>query len=274
LSTQPSVTDEPGISVVIPTFQRREACEAAVRSVMGQTLAPLEVIVCDDGSSDDTQEFFEAWALTEPLLRYVRLETNTGTPGAPRNLGVSSARGEWVAFLDDDDRWLRDKLERQAAYLESRKWDVVAGNAWRSGQQLYFPDLVERLEPSRREILRTNPVIISSAVVRKRVLVDAGGFSLVRRLASIADYCLWMSLADTGARFLINPEPVVIYASEGEGRLSHPMDQLDILRQALRRAARTPNDLQLLEAATVHGWRLVKILVRVGLGKADAMGRR
>ena len=101
----------PRVSVVIPTYQRLGACQRAISSALEQELPALEVLVCDDGSADRTREELEAWAGEEPRLRYLRLPRNYGAPAAARNLGTQSARGEWVAFLDDDDQWVPGKLQ-------------------------------------------------------------------------------------------------------------------------------------------------------------------
>jgi glycosyltransferase involved in cell wall biosynthesis len=263
--------DAPAISVVVPTFERPSACRRAVQSALDQTLAPVEILVCDDGSTDKTQSLFEDWARREPRLRYLRLSENTGTPGPPRNHGLHHARGDWVAFLDDDDRWLPEKLERQAAYLSSSRWDVVAGNAWRSTGGLYFPDLDVPAEPSRKQILRNNPVITSTAVARTRLLLAAGGFSTARRLGGIEDYFMWMRLADLGARFLIRPEAVAVYASQPDGRISARMHQFNVVIESLLRVAHDPFDVQRAGAVPTHVWRLLKVAGRAGLERLSSL---
>lgn len=100
------------ISVVIPTYNRAAEIAAAVDSVLAQTLSPHEVIVVDDGSTDATAE------VLAPLLDRIRLvrKPNGGASSA-RNRGVIEATGDWIAFLDSDDTWDADKLEKQAACI-------------------------------------------------------------------------------------------------------------------------------------------------------------
>jgi glycosyltransferase involved in cell wall biosynthesis len=100
------------ISVVIPTYNRARAVVEAVASVQAQTLAPSEIIVVDDGSTDGTAE---ALRQLKAPIRYVAKE-NGGVSSA-RNLGVRLAKGEWIAFLDSDDRWEPIKLERQMDFV-------------------------------------------------------------------------------------------------------------------------------------------------------------
>lgn len=105
-------TSNPQVSVVIPTFARAALVLQAVRSVLQQTFRKLEVIVVVDGGEKDTLTALES--ISSPQLRVLSLQHRVGGSRA-RNEGVQAARGEWVAFLDDDDLWLPDKLEKQLA---------------------------------------------------------------------------------------------------------------------------------------------------------------
>jgi glycosyltransferase involved in cell wall biosynthesis len=100
------------ISVVIPCYNAAAYVGEAVRSVLTQTLPPHEVIVIDDGSTDASATVLSEFGSSVTLVR----QTNQGVAAAV-NLGVSKARGEAIAFLDADDVWLPDKLERQVAVL-------------------------------------------------------------------------------------------------------------------------------------------------------------
>src|ERR1700730_16683321 len=120
----------PRISVVITTFERPDACERALRSVLDQTEPAMEVLVCENGSSDETQPRFEDWARSCEMVRYMRMPQNSGGPAPARNLGIRHARGDWIAFLDDDDQWLPSKLARQRAVMAAAA-DVIATNALR-----------------------------------------------------------------------------------------------------------------------------------------------
>ena len=100
------------VSVVIPTYNREDRLPSAIRSVLEQTAPPAEIIVVDDGSTDDTP----ALVRTFPGVRYLRQE-NQGVSAA-RNHGIGAAKHEWIALLDSDDEWLPRKLERQWSALE------------------------------------------------------------------------------------------------------------------------------------------------------------
>src|SRR5208337_529053 len=104
----------PKVSVVIPTYNRAAKVRSAIESVLDQTFSDLEVIVVDDGSSDDTGKILGA-AFGDRIRYFV--QANQGASVA-RNKGIAEAQGEWIAFLDSDDEWERDKLEWQFKALE------------------------------------------------------------------------------------------------------------------------------------------------------------
>ena len=112
------MTGHPRISVVVPVYNRAELVQRALRSVFAQTFADFELIVVDDGSADDMEKALEQFS--DPRLRLLRHERNRGTAAA-RNTGIREARGAYVAFLDSDDEWLPEMLERQHAPLEASR---------------------------------------------------------------------------------------------------------------------------------------------------------
>jgi teichuronic acid biosynthesis glycosyltransferase TuaG len=246
-------SEPPRISVVIPTYQRLEACKRAIRSALEQELAPLEVLVCDDGSTDRTREELEAWAREDPRLRYLALPRNHGAPAAARNLGTRAARGDWVAFLDDDDMWSDSKLRVQAEQLSTGRYDVVASDATRVSGGAYF-GLSAAIEPDRTELLRHNPIITSTAVARRSLLLDAGGFTdsaVGMSITGVEDYAAWLDLAYRGARFLVLPDELVTYEDTEENRVSRAIARQEAEAAAVRWRLwlRRPVDLTVLGAS-------------------------
>lgn len=234
-----------GLSVVIPTYNRCEDCKRAVTSALEQEPGPLEVLVCDDGSTDDSRVTFERWQAREPRLRYLRLQPNRGTPAPARNLGVTSAQGEWIAFLDDDDRWLPGKLALQLPLLTGHQADVVSSDAIRSNGHRYFaPDNRPPARPARADLEHANPVILSSAIVRRSLLLEAQGFDEDKAIAGVEDYDLWLRLAARGARFAVIDAATVDYRDHGADRFSSASlkTQRALLLVRVRRLLRAPTD--------------------------------
>jgi glycosyltransferase involved in cell wall biosynthesis len=112
---RPAVT--PRVSVIVPTFNRARDIGRCLESLAQQTFRDFEVLVCDDGSKDNTREIVERFK--DRLELQYRWEENFGGPARPRNIGLSLARGEYVAFLDSDDWWMPRKLEQSVRYLDA-----------------------------------------------------------------------------------------------------------------------------------------------------------
>jgi glycosyltransferase involved in cell wall biosynthesis len=231
-----------------------DAAVGAARSALEQTEPALEVIICDDASTDATEATFRNWAAHDERVRYLRNPRNMGTPAVGRNRGVAVARGEWVAFLDDDDAWLPHKLERQRPYLD--RGVVVAANAQRvTCGHRPFPDQPLEKYLDMEDIVIANPVIQSTAMTARDAVVRVGGFPQARWLRGIEDYVLWLKLADRGFRFTVLREHLALYEDRQiEGRLSTPRArrQAALACYLLRRWSGRPRDRLAGRAALGH----------------------
>jgi len=173
----------PRVSVVLPTHNRAALLQRSIESVLAQSFRDFELIVVDDCSTDDTPELLRS--IRDPRVVYVRREEN-GRAAIARNDGIRRARGEFVAFQDDDDVWLVNKLERQVAALDAAgpetglclaghvRW--LADHAIYIGGEKYFERLDFRagqtLTPSADYSLIATPAWL----VRRQLLLDAGLF--------------------------------------------------------------------------------------------------
>jgi glycosyltransferase involved in cell wall biosynthesis len=180
----------PRVSVVIPTYERAGKVPKTIDSALAQTFTDLEVIVVDDGSSDGTGEMLAA--RYGERIRYVA-QRNQGASVA-RNRGIEEARGEWIAFLDSDDVWEPEKLERQFAALE--QMGVQCGACYTDVYLLNYPEtrtFFQLAEENYRHegLVGVNPeaprllvrpggagmvICLSSLLVRAEVIKKAGGF--------------------------------------------------------------------------------------------------
>jgi glycosyltransferase involved in cell wall biosynthesis len=115
-------TERPLVTAVICTYKRAHLVSRAIKSVQEQTYRNIEIIVVDDASPDNTREVVSQ--INDPRIHYIRHETNKGLP-AGRNTGIQAAKGEYVAFLDDDDEWKSRKVELQLQFFERAQVDVV-----------------------------------------------------------------------------------------------------------------------------------------------------
>jgi glycosyltransferase involved in cell wall biosynthesis len=207
----------PRISVVIPTYNRASLVLEAVLSVISQTFGDWELIVVDDGSTDDTIDRLEA--IGEPRLRVIR-QSHLGNVARLRNLGAAAARGEYLAFLDSDDLWLPSKLEVQLhALSESPGAWCYTDHALIDSVGEPTPTRAGRFSPVSGRIARqligdeTGASVITWLV--PRTLFDqAGGFD--ERLSLLEDLDLALRLAEIADAVAV-PE-VLSLARDHQGR--------------------------------------------------------
>lgn len=177
---------DPLVSVVLPTFNRSHLIARAIKSVLNQTYRNLELIIVDDGSTDATQATVSD--ISDDRLRYIRLEHNVGA-NAARNIGISNAVGEYIAFQDSDDEWRPQKLLVQISAINDSGSQVAFSSELRvsSNGSIKVPKSARPLPPSikhdyRIEILRGNFVGLPTLIVDKSLILKINGFneSLVR----------------------------------------------------------------------------------------------
>jgi len=238
------------LSVIIPTYNRSSYVRDCLLALRNCGVDDLEIIVADDGSTDDTRQVVEQ---TAPRAKYL-WQKNTRTPATARNMGFAASTGRYVAFLDCDDSWLPHAAARAVALLDRHpEVDILFAEArmgnpqqgyvsWieSAGQQAFF-DLPHReLEPGFRLLERTpffrrmavrNPVFIGATLLRREVFADSGMFNT--KLCGAADWELWLRLAHR-YNWGYMAEPLAIYTRHLDNMSSNHDHMVGEFCQALR----------------------------------------
>lgn len=212
-------TINPLVSVIIPAYNRASFLKRAVRSVLGQTYRYLECIVIDDASTDDTTEVFATLYANDPRLRYIRLTVNKGAQAA-RNTGIKAAKGLYIAFLDSDDEWLPDKLEKQMRlFMQATQHLAVVYAGYRemllNGEYVdHFPSIRGNIYKTalKQWICDTNTI-----VAKKSSLINAG--LLDENIRAYQEWDLCIRLASQG-KFDYVPESLAIYHHHSQPTIS------------------------------------------------------
>jgi glycosyltransferase involved in cell wall biosynthesis len=198
----------PQVSVVLPTRNRSAMLSKSLRSALDQDRMVLEVIVIDDGSSDDTAERLAR--IDDRRLNVLRNRSPQGVARA-RNAGIERARGEWIAFLDDDDLWAPRYLRAQLATATHQRLSLCYSGRIEIDERgevisnAYCP----KPQGLARRLLANNAIGGPTGVVaRANLLARIGGFDT--RLSALADWDLWIRAA-SGGRAGTCPEPLVAY---------------------------------------------------------------
>ncbi len=204
------------VSIIIPTYNRKNELLHTLKSVLEQSFKFFEVLVCDDGSTDGTMEM--VFELNDPRIKWVSGQNGCG-PAIPRNRGIAESKGEWLAFLDSDDKWNPDKLAKQLEALNDLHVKAACTNAFIMKNKLicdqpYFEDSFNSLI-SFSDMLKVNRVICSSMLVHRNIVEKVGGFPEDSTFRAIEDYALWLTVSLLTDIVYLS-EPLVIYRDQPE----------------------------------------------------------
>ena len=221
-----SVVDSPKVSVIVPTYNRADRLERALNSIVSQTYQDFELIVVDDGSTDKTSKVMESF----PKAQYLSIKKNSGVSNA-RNVGLASAKGELICFLDSDDLWNEKKIQIQAQWLENNK-----------DSQLCYTDEIwirngVRVNPMNRHRKYSGDIFRhcldlcivspSSVMIRAKLFDEIGNFD--ESLPACEDYDLWLRIASKYAFHFIE-EPLIIKYGGHSDQLSRKYWGMDRFR--------------------------------------------
>ena len=214
------------VSVIIPTFNRFNLISRAIDSVLSQTIKPFEIIVVDDGSSDNTSTFIKNNYKSVKLIK----QNNLGVSKA-RNVGIKNSSGDWIALLDSDDEWEKNKLEVQIKSLSEYDYysvchtnEIWIRNGIRVNQkkrhQKYGGDIFDKC----LDICRISP---SSIMFKKNIIDEVGWFD--EGLPICEDYDLWLRIT-ANFKILFIDKPLIIKYGGHSDQLSKSVNGIEAYR--------------------------------------------
>ena len=248
----------PNVSVIITTYKRANLVSHAIESVLAQTYTDYEIIVVNDGSPDNTKEVLDQFGDKITAIH----QENQGVSAA-RNAGIKSAQGQYIAFLDDDDLWVQNKLEKQVACLESNpNIGLVYSDMFCFNENGVFPDTWEKANPTPPVqqswiLFLRNFIPTPSVVVRRDCLDKVGLFD--ETLTTCEDYDLWLRITEKWSVHFLN-EPLVNYRRSANSLQSNEERQLVNWLRVKENAFHRNRDIQqklplkVLDQCFFHGY--------------------
>jgi teichuronic acid biosynthesis glycosyltransferase TuaG len=166
------------ISIVMPAFNASQYIEDTIDSVVAQTHQNWELVIVDDASTDDTAKIISRYTATDSRIRLIQLGKNFGAPAGPRNKGVAVSNFDWIAFIDSDDLWHREKLEQQVIAISENKIEFISTQMMRfrkqgefdSKQTLIRKPYLKKISYLRQLLRYGTPT--SSVLVKKSIVTD------------------------------------------------------------------------------------------------------
>ncbi|MHB8130635.1 MAG: glycosyltransferase family 2 protein, partial [Mobilitalea sp.] len=191
--------DNPLVSIIVPMFNAEKVVSVTIRSVQAQTYNNWEMIVCDNCSTDNSRNIIEDFILQDKRIRLIKSDYNSGGPARPRNTGIRNANGKYLAFLDTDDIWIPEKLEKEVNFLnENSEFFLVYSKCFVredgvvsriSPRKVYSGDVFNRL------YLEFNFIPCMTVMMLNQKGQDQYFFSEDKKFVCIEDYILWLTIA-------------------------------------------------------------------------------
>ncbi|MDP3882997.1 MAG: glycosyltransferase [Candidatus Staskawiczbacteria bacterium] len=218
------MSQKPLVSVIIATHgERGKYLRKAIGSVLSQTYNNIEIIIVDDGSTDDTRKIVKPYLVFKnPKVCYIRQE-KTKSPSGTRNNGIKISNGKYIAILDSDDCWPdSQKIEKQVAFLENNPEYVLAGGGVirtdKAGLETRRFFLPEKDKDIRSLIILVNPFAHSAVLFRKSSWQEAGGYD--KNFDFFEDWDLWLKFGKIG-KFYNFQEYFTFYLEGGESQTDY-----------------------------------------------------
>lgn len=202
--------DDQLVSVIIPTHNRKELLRRALDSVLKQTYQPLEIVVVNDGSTDETERMVSGYQQTHPCIKYLKHSHPKGAPKA-RNYGIQKATGQFLTFLDDDDELLPDNIKSCMEQYDDHYAYICTGytRITRKRSSDILPKKIITYDAMLYKIVTGNQI-----VARRERVVDLGGFD--EGLLSSQDYDMWLRLNERFGDAKCIRKPLTIMHTEHE----------------------------------------------------------
>ena len=229
--------EKPFISVIIPTYNRAKELKRAVESVLNQDYTNFDLWIIDDGSTDETSKLIEEFKKDhskgdkdlKPTIHYIKTE-NQGVSAA-RNVGIHHSKGDWCAFLDSDDEWLKDKLSRQVEFsLDNPEIKIIHGEEiWiRRGKRVNQKKIHQKSGGRIfQRCLKLCLISPSAVMIERGLLEEMNGFD--ENFVVCEDYDLWLKITSKYEVGYIK-EPLITKYGGHDDQLSHKFKAMDYFR--------------------------------------------
>ncbi len=209
------------ISIITPCFNGAQTISETIESVLNQRHQNWEMIIVDDVSTDASPAIIRSYAAKDARIRYLRTDAPSGSPALPRNIGIDNACGRFIAFLDADDVWLPEKLEKQVAFMTARNcplsYSYYEKMDWQGNRN-------ERIVRTRDlttygSILKSNSIPCLTSMIRR----DAVGDTRFKQIPQ-EDFCFWLDILKKGYTALNMCEVTALYREAPASRSSNKLD--------------------------------------------------
>ena len=254
---------QPFFSIVIPTYNRKNVLDRSISSVIKQSYSNFELLIIDNGSTDDTKSWIHKNFIDKRLKYFY--QDGTGSPAGPRNTGINLAKGKWICFLDSDDIWHQTKLEKISQAIElDGNLDIICHNERLFHESTGFYGKIMKYGPMSINMykdmliignrLSTSATSVKSSFIKTNKLL----FNELKDFSMVEDYDLWLNISRHNARFKFLKECLGFYTISNINMISNSSLYCENLKNLLKFHT---NHIQTFEPNKNKLWDLLTIRI-------------
>lgn len=209
------------VSIVTPCYNAESYLSQTIESVINQTVREWEMLIIDDCSNDDSRKIVEFYSAIDSRIKYYRTKVPSGSPSLPRNIGIENATGEFLAFLDADDLWFPDKLEKQIKFMEVNNYDLSYSfyekMDWQGNRNNRI--IKTRYKTTYNKLLKSNSIPCLTSMIRRNVIGDTRFKQIPQE-----DFCFWLDILKKGIVAYNIKEITALYREAKNSRSANKLD--------------------------------------------------
>lgn len=209
------------ISIITPCHDAESYLSHTIGSVLHQSFQNWELLIVDDCSTDNSAKIIKEYAEKDSRIRYFRTDKPSGSPSLPRNIGIENAKGKYIAFLDSDDVWLPDKLEKQIKFIEANNYDLVYSFYEKMNWEGERDNRViqTRKISTYKSLLKSNSIPCLTSLVSRRAIGDTRFKQIPQE-----DFCFWLDILKKGYTAHNICEVTALYREAKNSRSANKLD--------------------------------------------------
>lgn len=214
----------PLVSIITPCYNADLTIAKTIESVIVQSYSNWEMLIVDDCSTDKSKMKIDGFVKKNSRIKYFNTDHPSGSPSLPRNIGIENAKGKYIAFLDADDLWLPDKLEKQVKFMEKNKYDLsysfyekMDWQGTRNNRIIKTRDVT-----TYNKLLKSNSIPCLTSMIRKDIIGDTRFKQIPQE-----DFCFWLDILKKGVTAYNMKEITALYR---EAKTSRSANKLDMFK--------------------------------------------
>lgn len=212
------------VSIITPCHNSASTIEKTLKSVINQTYNNWEMLVIDDYSTDKTAEIIKKYSSKDNRIKYFKTVASSGSPSLPRNIGIDKAQGKYIAFLDADDVWFPNKLQKEVDFLEKNEYDLAYSYYekmdWEGNRSERI--IRTREKTTYDDLLKSNSIPCLTSIIRKDIIGDTRFKQIPQE-----DFCFWLDILKKGYTAYNLCEVTALYR---EAKTSRSANKLDMFK--------------------------------------------